>query len=91
MPYIEENVRQDLNDVGLENVIHRIEHIYNSPRITAGAGAYVIYRVLKAIAGERRFWSLALAGGVALFAVLEFYRRVVAPYEDEKCAQHGDV
>lgn len=24
-------------------------------------------------------------------AKLEFYRRVVAPYEDQKCAQNGDV
>jgi hypothetical protein len=91
MPYIEQEVRDDLNGVGLENVCHRIEHVYNHPGNAAGAAAFAIYRILKALAGQRRFWSVALAGGVALFAVLEFYRRVVAPYEDLKCDQNGDV
>lgn len=29
--------------------------------------------------------------GVLECAKLEFYRRIAAPYEDEKCRQYGDV
>lgn len=29
--------------------------------------------------------------GVLECAKLEFYRRIAAPYEDEKCAQNGDA
>ena len=34
---------------------------------------------------------LSQARSAALDAADEFYRRVMAPYEDEKCEQNGDV
>ncbi|HUA75660.1 MAG TPA: hypothetical protein VL988_12965 [Solirubrobacteraceae bacterium] len=39
----------------------------------------------------RRYWSIATVIGVFRNVADEFYRRVGAPYEDEKRAEHGDV
>lgn len=36
-------------------------------------------------------WSLADVLGTLECVKLEFYRRVVAPYEDKKCAENGDA
>lgn len=36
-------------------------------------------------------WSLADVLGTIECVKLEFYRRVVAPYEDQKCEQNGDA
>ncbi len=38
---------------------------------------------------EYRHYNAAI--GVLECAKLELYRRMVAPYEDEKCAENGDV
>lgn len=42
-------------------------------------------------AGERRYARMNAVGGALAMAAQEFYRRVAAPYEDEKIAQAGDV
>lgn len=39
----------------------------------------------------KRYWALALTVGTILCAILEFYRRWVAPYEDKKIKENGDV
>lgn len=40
---------------------------------------------------EKRFADYARVIGVLESVKLELYRRVIAPYEDTKAAQHGDV
>ena len=42
-------------------------------------------------AGRTRYAHLNEAIGVLECAKLELYRRVAAPYEDEKIAESGDV
>ncbi|MCD6403165.1 MAG: hypothetical protein J7K98_02455 [Candidatus Aenigmarchaeota archaeon] len=39
----------------------------------------------------KNYFELNRAVGVLTSVLLEFYRRVVAPYENEKLKQHGDV
>ncbi len=51
---------------------------------------YVITRILKE-AYPLRYFNLNRAIGVLECAKLEFYRRVVAPYEDIKIKESGDV
>jgi len=51
---------------------------------------YIITRMLKE-SYPLRYFNLNRAVGVLECAKLEFYRRVVAPYEDTKIEENGDV
>lgn len=39
----------------------------------------------------KRYQTIAEIMGALICTALEFYRRVVAPYEDKKCRENGDV
>ena len=51
---------------------------------------YVVTKILKEIY-QQRYFSLNRAVGVLESIKQEFYRRVVAPYEDVKIGESGDV
>jgi len=55
----------------------------------AGEINYVVARLL--YHWPRRYWAIALACGMLVTCLLEFYRRVAAPYEDTKIKENGDV
>ena len=68
------------------------------PPADAGELNYVLTRVVDrylsaraAAEGRTRYAHLNEAIGVLECAKLELYRRVAAPYEDEKCSESGDV
>jgi len=52
---------------------------------------YVIYRILKEVYGEGNFEVKSNALKVLESAKLEYYRRIMAPYEDKKIKENGDV
>jgi hypothetical protein len=53
---------------------------------------YLFYRLaLDALPENPRYRDLHAVLGAMEAAKLEFYRRVVAPYEDGKIAENGDV
>jgi len=58
-----------------------------------GAIVYLIYKILKNVYGYdgSRFEERSNALKVLESAKLEFYRRILAPYEDRKIVQNGDV
>lgn len=82
MPYIEQHQRPDLD-----------EHLNRlPPDLDAGSLTYCLYRLMLRKAKKNfRFVTVALVIGCAVCAVLEFYRHVVAPYEDTKITANGDV
>lgn len=58
----------------------------------AGRLNYVITRLAIALLlPYKKYWAYALIRGVFQDASDEMYRRLVAPYEDEKIAENGDV
>ncbi len=76
MPYIEQDDRERL-EPGTEDVGHL---------------TYLFYRLaLEALPEEPRYRDLHAVLGAMEAAKLEFYRRVVSPYEDLKIAENGDV
>lgn len=90
MPYIELRERARLERAGLRALCRHIEE--SNGIQGAGQIAYSVTRLMQAFVGRnRRFFMMALAGGAVLFALLEFYRRVVGPYEDQKILENGDV
>jgi hypothetical protein len=57
-----------------------------------GALAYAVTRLCQRhLNGRLKFANLALVVGVLVCVTLELYRRVIAPYEDTKRAENGDV
>lgn len=51
---------------------------------------YIITRILKGVY-PLRYFNLNRAVGVLESCKLEFYRRVIGPYEDKKIEENGDV
>ena len=87
MPYIKmedrvkyEDVLKELIDILKGLPVERIDGELN----------YIITKILKE-AYPLRYFNLNRAVGVLECAKLEFYRRVVAPYEDVKIKESGDV
>lgn len=84
MPYIKMEDRENLFD-GIEGVIFK--------GMTAGELNYVFTMLAHQFVklNGRRYQTMNDVMGVFEGAKLEFYRRVVAPYENEKILENGDV
>ncbi len=80
MPYIKQEDR-----AALESPLYHTD-------LTAGELTYVLYRLAKGYACfHPSYFGLATVIGCFICAVLEFYRRVVAPYENIKATENGDI
>lgn len=83
MPYIKREDRSGLNST--------TEFASEAPK-NAGELQYVFAIIIKAYLGDKyRYQDLNDVLGALAGAQLEFYRRVVAPYEDTKIKENGDV
>jgi hypothetical protein len=81
MPYITPGRRQDLG-------------LMLNPAVEANAGdlTYLFYRLaLDSLPPGYSYADLHRVIGAMEAAKLEFYRRIVAPYEDVKIQENGDV
>lgn len=84
MPYINPD-RRELLDDPLEELAREVQ--------TEGELNYCIYKLASlyiAKVGES-YDSLSLCSSAMEHAKLEWYRRRVAPYEDVKIAENGDI
>ena len=73
-------------------ILQELEYVRTAHRLSAGELNYLISSILDAHLGEEpRYSDLNEAIGVLECAKLELYRRLAAPYEDEKINEHGDV
>jgi hypothetical protein len=86
MPYIDPNAR-DAWEVFLGPLAARLDD-----RHPVGALNYAVTRLVLSFLGARPNYARFNAViGVLECAKLELYRRAVAPYEDKKIAENGDV
>ena len=84
MPYIKQRRRLQLDTGTIENSKFEI----NNP----GELNYVITRLIDNYHSRRGdYQSVNDVVGALEGAKLEFYRRVAAPYEDQKAMENGDV
>lgn len=87
MPYIKPNDRQKL-DAEIEDLIAALR--YN--KCGEGDLNYTISRLLKAAWEFKPCYATANGlVGVMECAKTEFYRRTLAPYEDKKIIENGDI
>jgi hypothetical protein len=79
MPYITKKEREDLE--------------YGSPIKTAGQLNYCITKMIKQYMEDKKLSYQVINDIVGALdgAKVEFQRRVVAPYEDKKIEENGDV
>ena len=91
MPYIVEDKRTHLDPhiAGLLNALRELESD-DSSNVHCGNLNYVITRLLTG-SYTKRYADINEAIGVLECAKLEFYRKLAAPYEDNKAHQNGEV
>jgi len=97
MPYIKQSQRDDWKIIlyDLINQLNDVKMIH--PEDFAGNLNYVFSKTLKEVATKRnvafkpgyRFYNEIM--GVLDCVKMEFYRRYVAPYEDTKIKENGDI
>lgn len=88
MPYIPQSFRPHFDEE--INALIKKFHVCLTDNQVDGTLNYVITRLFKGLY-RRRYKYMNRAIGVLECAKLEYYRRVMAPYEDEKIEENGDV
>lgn len=91
MPYIKQSDRKFIDAV--LNLLFDVLRLLssNDPDGDNGRMNYVITRLINAWYGSGGYNAFNDAVGVLECVKQEFYRRVVAPYEDKKKEERGDV
>jgi hypothetical protein len=87
MPYIEKKLRERL-DYRINDLLKDLDL---SQGISDGEANYVITRIIDSIYTHWGYLEFERAIGLLECIKQEYYRRRVAPYEDKKCAENGDV
>lgn len=82
MPYIEQRQREQLDDLIVDFCIWDLSE---------GELNYLITRIIDRWCVIKHYSTFNSAMGVLECVKQEFYRRIVASYEDKKCAENGDV
>lgn len=84
MPYIHKDAREELK--------HKVSYAGRSIQ-TSGELNYIITMVISEYMNShgKSYSTLNEIVGALECAKLELYRRIAAPYEDEKIKQNGDV
>jgi len=85
MPYIR---NRDWIDARLRPLL---DAFASDPHIQAGELNYIVTKILLAWLDMPSYDRFNAAIGALECAKLELYRRMVAPYEDKKIAENGDV
>ncbi len=84
MPYIQQD-RRDVFDRALNELALEVRN--------EGELNYCIYKLSRLIISRtgKSYSSLSMCSSAMEHAKLEWYRKVVAPYEDEKIGENGDI
>jgi len=91
MPYVKQEIRDEV-DYAIDLLLRAIKDI-EAPQDTAidGIMNYVITRLMIDVYDNHGYAVYNRAMGVFSCSSREFYRRLVAPYEDKKIVENGDV
>lgn len=87
MPYIKPDQRGPIDDL-LQDLVKHLKQLPLEEQ--DGALNYTVTKMLKDLY-EPRYFNYNRAMGVLSSIQAEWYRRDVAPYEDKKITENGDV
>ncbi len=88
MPYIQQDLRDQLDPV-LRPLLEKLATLPVEKQ--DGALNYTITKLLKGVYTTENYYTLNRSMGTLSSVQTEWYRRVVAPYEDRKIVENGDV
>lgn len=91
MPYLIDELKSEIDERGGRDTASHLASLED--RHFIGALNYLVFKVVRrriASKGKSYFLFAAIVGTL-LCCVLEIYRRLIAPYEDEKIQENGDV
>ena len=96
MPYIWKPAKEMVdywlkNSNNLDEFVERLVQMTGGGSEQSGVIVYVIFKILRRVYGGGDFEVRSNALKVLESAKLEYYRRVMMAYEDEKIAENGDV
>jgi hypothetical protein len=87
MPYISKYQRPDLDEL----VMLATSGKANIKELSPGDMNYLITRLCMAHIGDMSYTKASAVVGTLECVKLELYRRALAPYEDQKIEENGDV
>lgn len=90
MPYIKKKNRKRI-DPFLDPLIRRIDTLTAKGQANTGFTVYVFYKLLKEIYGPGNFEIKSNALKALDAAGKEYYRKIMAPYEDRKEKENGPI
>lgn len=92
MPYVTKEFREFV-DSEIDLLLEKLNKIKQNHAEGAldGEVNYTITRILDNLYGGGGYYVFNRAMGVLDCAAREFYRRKIAPYEDKKVLENGDV
>ena len=92
MPYIKQNFRDSI-DKELDALAEKIKQVHeDNPKQTRdGLINYALTRMLNNIYADARYHDMNEIIGVLECCKLEYYRKLIAPYEDQKEHENGEV
>ena len=91
MPYIAENFRDEIGNQGLNSLADYVSSLIDNN--AAGALNYIIFKIVRTRIEKkgRNYFFFAWLIGTLICGVFEIYRRLIAPYEDKKITENGDI
>lgn len=94
MPYLDESFKDEIEEV--TECEHATQYFASlGHEHFAGAVNYWNFKIVRkrfaACKPWRRYWQFALWVGTMVCCILEVYRRLVVPYEEDKIKENGDV
>jgi hypothetical protein len=90
MPYITQN-RRDALDPLIEALAKQLHFMMMPPESREGDLNYAISKLLQAMYPVQKYSEYNAAYGMLQCCATEFYRTVIAPYEDQKKFENGEV
>lgn len=88
MPYIKREKRGELDPL----IKQLVDKLSREPvEEVDGQLNYVIFKLILGVYKPPRYFNYNRAMGVLASVMQEFYRRVVAAYEDKKMSEEGDI
>ena len=94
MPYIPQNQREVI-DSSIDKLVDNILDQNLQTSKVCGSLNYVITRILMQTflrkEGKISYGTVCMIDGIVSNIAREIYRRVAAPYEDQKIIENGDV
>ena len=89
MPYIKQEYRGEIDEL-VDKLADEIRYGY-SITLKGGVLNYAITRMMTRIFDEPGYFEWSQVITTLECCKLEFYRRAMAPYEDDKANENGDV